>query len=257
MSLRVLCLHAHPDDPEILAAGTLALLAAAGHKVSIATMTAGDCGSDAHSPQEISDIRRSEAARSASIIGADYHCLGFHDMVIFNDDTSRRKVTAALRRHRPDIVLTASPLDYHADHEATSLLVRDACFAASVPNYGTAAFDPARSLPAIPHLYFVDPVGGVDRDGNPQIPHFAVDVSTVFETKRRMLSQHESQRAWLQRQHGMDDFLDQMTAWCRKRGALAGLEYGEGFRHYTAHPWPTAPLLEETLGATVHPLKKD
>jgi N-acetylglucosamine malate deacetylase 1 len=248
MSKRILCLHAHPDDPEILAGGTLALLAAAGHKVLMVTMTSGDCGSDQHSADEISDIRRSEAARSAALIGADYFCLGFHDMVIFNDDASRRKVTAALRRHRPDIILTASPLDYHADHEATSILVRDACFAASAPNYGTASFDPSRALPAIPHLYFVDPVDGVDRDGRPQRPHFVVDVASVFDTKTRMLSQHESQRAWLKRQHSMDDFLEQMTIWCKQRGALAGIEYGEGFRHYTGHPWPADPALESLLG---------
>jgi LmbE family N-acetylglucosaminyl deacetylase len=37
----------------------------------------------------------------------------------------------------PDVVITASPVDYHPDHEAISVLVRDACFAASVPHYAT------------------------------------------------------------------------------------------------------------------------
>jgi N-acetylglucosamine malate deacetylase 1 len=76
-----------------------------------------------------------------------------------------------------------------------------------------------------------------------------VNIASVLETKRRMLSQHESQRAWLQRQHGIDHFLDQMTTWSRQRGALAGFESGEGFRHYTGHPWPQEPLLEELIGA--------
>ena len=251
MSLRILCLHAHPDDAEILAGGTLALLAERGHRVAIASMTAGDCGSDSHRPEEISDIRRTEAAKAAALIGAEYHCLGFHDLVIFNDDSSRRRVTAALRKHRPDIILTASPLDYHCDHESTSLLVRDACFACSAPNYGTAAFGPGPSLPRIPHLYFVDPIEGVDRDGRPQTPHFVVNVGAMMEMKKRMLASHESQRAWLQRQHGIDDYIVQMTEWTRNRGALAGLEFGEGFRHYTGHPWPSEPVLEEALGAEV------
>lgn len=248
MSLRILCLHAHPDDAEILAGGTLALLAARGHKVIIASMTAGDCGSDTRPAEEISDIRRTEAARAAAMIGAEYFCLGFHDLVIFHDDSSRRRVTAALRKHRADIVLTASPQDYHCDHEATSLLVRDACFACSVPNYGTAAFVPAPPLPRIPHLYFVDPIDGVDRDGRPQTPQFVVEVGSVMETKKRMLASHESQRAWLQRLHRIDDYIEQMAAWNRKRGDLAGVEFGEGFRHYTGHPWPTEPVLEEALG---------
>jgi len=248
MSLRILCLHAHPDDAEILAGGTLALLAERGHKVIIASMTAGDCGSDTRRPEEISDIRRTEAARAAAMIGAEYVCLGFHDLMIFQDDAARRRVTAALRKHRADIILTASPRDYHCDHEATSLLVRDACFACSAPNYGTAAFGPAPALTQIPHLYFVDPIEGVDRDGVPQPPQFVVDVGSVMETKKRMLASHESQRAWLQRQHRIDDYIDQMEQWSAKRGALAGLAFGEGFRHYTGHPWPCEPVLEEALG---------
>jgi len=39
---RVLSIHAHPDDAEILAGGTLALLAGRGHHITIATMTPGD-----------------------------------------------------------------------------------------------------------------------------------------------------------------------------------------------------------------------
>lgn len=166
MKKRILCLHAHPDDAEILAGGTLALLATRGHNVIIATMTAGDCGSVEYGPQEIARIRQSEAARAAAVIGAQYHWIGFADLAIFTDDPSRRRVTAALRRLRPDIVLTASPRDYHCDHEATSDLVTDACFGSSAPNYLTQAYDQAPALSAIPHLYYVDPAEGIDRDGN-------------------------------------------------------------------------------------------
>jgi N-acetylglucosamine malate deacetylase 1 len=37
----ILAIHAHPDDVEILAAGTLAQLSAAGHRVMIVSMTPG------------------------------------------------------------------------------------------------------------------------------------------------------------------------------------------------------------------------
>jgi LmbE family N-acetylglucosaminyl deacetylase len=255
--MRILCLHAHPDDAEIFAGGALALLAARGHSVVIATMTAGDCGTSEHSPEEIADIRRSESARSAALIKAEYHCLGFHDLAIFNDDSSRRKVTAALRRFRPQLIITASPVDYHCDHEATATLVRDACFGASAPNYRTHALstEPAPALAAIPHLYFADPVEGVDRDGRLQPPQFVVDVAAVFSRKRDMLACHESQRNWLRRQHGLDDYLETMETWCRARGQLAGLAYGEGFRQYTGHPYPASPLLQELLDGLAHPLR--
>src|SRR5450755_491893 len=131
---RILAIHAHPDDVEILAGGTLALLAAAGHSITIVTMTPGDCGSADLPAEEIADLRRNEAASSASRIGAEYRCAEFRDLSIFNDDTSRRHVVEILRRYKPNLVLTAAPVDYLCDHEATSELVRDACFAAPARN---------------------------------------------------------------------------------------------------------------------------
>ena len=246
--MHVACIHAHPDDAEILAGGTLALLAASGNKVTIVSMTAGDCGSGAHTAKEISNIRQREAAASAKLIGADYQCAKFRDLAIFNNDESRRRVTELIRKLRPDIILTALPVDYHCDHEATSVLVRDASFAASVPNYATNAKDAAPPLHAIRHLYFVDSIGGVDRFGATIEPGFVVNVKTTFKTKRQMLAAHESQRAWLKRQHGIDDPLQVMERWTRARGKLAGIDYGEGFRRYGGHPFPDTPLLEELLG---------
>jgi LmbE family N-acetylglucosaminyl deacetylase len=249
--MHVACIHAHPDDAEILAGGTLALLAASGNHVTIISMTAGDCGSGLHSAKEIATIRQREAAAAAKIIGAGYVCAKFHDLAIFNNDESRRRVTELLRKTRPDIVLTSSPVDYHCDHEATSILVRDACFAASTPNYATNAKDPAPPLHAVRHLYFVDPVEGVDRWGTTIQPDFTVNVKSTFKTKRQMLAAHESQRAWLKQQHGIEDFLQQMERWTRARGKLAGIDYGEGFRRYGGHPFPRTPMLEELLGTKV------
>jgi LmbE family N-acetylglucosaminyl deacetylase len=254
MTKHILSLHAHPDDAEILAGGTLALLARAGHRVTIASMTAGDCGSAEYEPEEIAAQRQREACASAALIGARYLCLQFRDLAIFNDDVSRRRVTAALRSLKPDLVLTASPADYHCDHEATSVLVRDACFGAPAKNYSAREFDAPPPLDAIPHLYFMDPDSGTGRDGQPVRPDFLVDIASVFETKREMLARHESQAAWLKKHHGMDDFLATMEAWTRARGSLGGLACAEGFRHYRGHPYPESPLLEELLGpGLIHP----
>ncbi len=247
MSKRIVAIHAHPDDCEILAGGTLALLAARGHHITVVTMTPGDCGSPELPPDEIASIRREEARAAAALIGGEYVCAEFRDLAIFNDDASRRRVTAVLRRLRPEVVITASPIDYMCDHETTSALVRDACFGVSVPNY-TADHDGAPPLEAIPHLYFMDPIGGVDREGQPVTADFTVDVSATFEMKKRMLACHASQREWLRRQHGIDEYLETMERWTRAIGRRAGLEYGEGFRRYKGHPYPQTPLLEELLG---------
>lgn len=251
MKKNILAIHAHPDDVEILAAGSLAHLAAAGHNITIVTMTPGDCGSRDHTPEEIAGIRRAEAGRSAAHIGAQYRCAEFRDLAVFSDDASRRRVVEILRRSAPDVVLTASPVDYLCDHEATSQLVRDACFGAPAPNYSTGVPNPAPPLAAIPHLYFMDPIGGVDRDNRPVLPDFWANVTARMETKTAMLAEHSSQRQWLLKHHGIDDYIESMKTWTRENGARAGVEYAEGFRRYQGHPYPQSPLLEELLGDSV------
>lgn len=245
---RILSIHAHPDDAEILAGGTLAILARLGHAVTIVSMTPGDCGSHELPPDEIAAIRRAEAASAAALIGANYVCAEFRDLAIFNDDPGRRRVTELLRKNQPDIVLTSAASDYLCDHEMTSLLVRDACFASPAPNYKTGG---AVVLDRIPHLYYMDPIGGHDRNGHYVQPDFAVDVFNVLDLKKEMLAKHSSQRNWLMRQHGMDNYITQMELWTRECGMRFALRAAEGFRHYRGHPYPTTPLLQELLGETL------
>ena len=244
----ILAIHAHPDDVETLASGTLARLAGAGHRVEILTATAGEGGSTETGPEETARVRLAEAAAAAAVIGATHRCAGFGDLAVFNDDASRRRMTELVRTAKPDIVLAASPADYHPDHEAASVLARDACFAATVANYWTG---PAEALESIPHLYFMDPIGGRDRSGARIRPDFGVDVGDVMEIKRRMLSQHQSQTAWVARQHGVPDFVQSMEAWAARRGRDFGVAYAEGFRRYRHHPYPSTPALEALLGDKV------
>lgn len=241
--MHIVSIHAHPDDAEILAAGTLALLANQDNKVTIVTMTPGDKGSDTLPPEEIGAIRRMEAMTAASLIGADYLCAEYRDLEIFNDHPSRQKMTEVLRMLKPDIVITSAPSDYLCDHEMTSILVRDSLFAAINPNYRTHS----APLKGIPHLYYMDPIEGLDRDHRRVVPDFIVDVGSTFQTKREMLAAHASQREWLLRQHGMDDYLLSMESWTKFRGSELGLDYGEGFRQYRGHPYPQTPLLQELL----------
>jgi LmbE family N-acetylglucosaminyl deacetylase len=247
---RILAIHAHPDDIEFQCAGTLARLKQAGCQITVATMTAGDCGSAELAPAEISRVRRGEAQSAAALLGADCLCLEFPDLGIVHDNDGRRRVTEAIRRARPDIVLTAPPVDYMCDHEMTSRLVRDACFAASVPNYSTRQWEPAPPIVKIPHLYYVDAIEGIDYFGNPIRPEFIVDVSATFELKLKMLACHASQRDWLLKQHGIDEYLESCKKWSAKRGAEIGAAFGEAFTQHKGHPYPHDNLLQVLLTAT-------
>jgi LmbE family N-acetylglucosaminyl deacetylase len=116
-----------------------------------------------------------------------------------------------------------------SEHEATSLLVRDACFAAPLPNYRTGAEDAAPAVPAIPHLYFVNPLAGTESE-------FYIDIRATFAIKRAMLAEHDSQRSWLAKHHGIDDYLDQMERWTRETGRAQ--ERARGIWQYKGHPYP-------------------
>jgi len=244
----ILAFHAHPDDIETLAAGTLALLAANGHRVTIATMTAGDCGAIDTAPEETARIRRGEAAAAAKMIGAGYRCANVPDLCVFNDDDGRRRAVELIRAVQPEIVITGSPADYHPDHEATSILVRDACFASTVKNYATG---PSAPLAHIPHLYFMDPIEGRDRNGQHVTPDFAVDISAHIEMKKNMLNCHASQVRWVDKQHGESNFSQAMERFSAKVARPFGVAFAEGFRQYTGTPYPRSERLQELVGSAL------
>jgi LmbE family N-acetylglucosaminyl deacetylase len=244
----ILTVLAHPDDAEFLCAGTLIrLVREHGWRVHIATMTPGDCGSATLPPEEISRIRRGEGARAASLIGGVYHCLEERDLLIAYTEPALERVTRLLRAVRPRVVLTHSPADYMLDHEMTSTLARAAAFGAPVPNF---LRDRGHGPPLehIPHLYYCDPIEGKDLFGREVTPDFAVDISGVIDAKAEMLAAHASQREWLLKHHGMDQYLQAMRDWGARRGRSCGVAYAEGFRQHRGHSYPQDNLLGQLLG---------
>jgi LmbE family N-acetylglucosaminyl deacetylase len=242
-----LAILAHPDDAEFLCAGTLVrLYRERGWSIHIATMTAGDCGSAEHSADEISRIRRAEAAAAAGLVGGEYHCLDERDLLVSYTEPALIKTTRLLRRVRPSVVLTHSPDDYHLDHEMTSKLARGAAFAASVPLFRRDEWAPTDR---IPHFYYCDPIEGKDALGREVTPAFRIDVTTAIDAKTEMLSCHASQRNWLTKQHGIDNYLDSMRIWTARRGRDSGVAYAEGFRQHLGHGYPQDNLLAKLLGS--------
>ena len=254
---RVLAFGAHPDDVEISCAGTLRALQGAGCAVYVATMTLGDCGSRELPPDEVRRVRRAEAEAACRILGAGYHYGGSNDFRIFNDDPHNGRTTLVMRLVAPQIVLTHSPGDYMLDHDATSVLVRNACFYASAPNYDSAGHTGAKAMDAVPHLFYWDVMEGFDMFGKPVAPEFYVDISDVIDLKTEMLAAHKSQREWLRAQHGIDEYLDSMRAWSARRGEdasrIAGrkIAYAEAFRQHRGHAYPQNNVIEETLSDRV------
>ncbi len=240
----VLGIFSHPDDAEMVCAGTLSLFRKAGWEVHIATMAPGDKGTAEYSREEISRIRKAEAARAAEVIGATYHCLGLEDVYILYDRDSINRTTALIRNVHPSIVFTSSPNDYMVDHELTSLIVQTACFSTGIKNMEVNAtpYEP------VPFLYYCDPMEGKDIFGKPVIPSLYVNISGEIETKEKMLAKHESQRNWLLTHHKMDEYILAMKRFAAEKGRFAGVSYAEGFRQHLGHGFPQTNILMEVIG---------
>lgn len=245
----VLSLGAHPDDAEFLHGGVLSLLHKKGWKVHIATITPGDCGTVEYSREEISRIRKAEAAKSARILDGGYHCLECDDAFIMYDKPTLLKAIELVRKVRPTIVFTMSPSDYMVDHEIASKIARTACFCCGVVNIKTAGAEP---FEPVPYLYYADPVEGKDILGNEIKPRIIVDITSVMDIKEKMLCCHESQRNWLLKHHGVDDYVISMKKLAEKRGRQIRCGFAEGFRQHLGHAYPQDNILKSELGNLVH-----
>src|SRR3954453_440290 len=97
-SYTVVSFHAHPDDEALLVSGTLARLAAEGHRVVLVSATAGEGGlasSSYGTADELAAHRREELRRSADAIGAArVEFLGYGDSGLDGRAIPRRGVEA-------------------------------------------------------------------------------------------------------------------------------------------------------------------
>lgn len=227
--MRVLAIGAHPDDLEILCAGTLARYAQAGHEVVMCVATDGTAGHMLIKPPELAQIREREARAAAAVIKAEFIWLGFPDELIFNDRETRLAFVDAIRQARPDLIITHAPDDYHPDHRMVNRLVFDASFVASLPNIETN--QPAH--PAVPPLYYMDTLAGKGFH-----PSEYVDISSTIDIKRQMLACHDSQLTWL-KDHDNIDIMEFMEVVARTRGFQCNAPYAEGFRREDV--WPRTP----------------
>ncbi len=217
----VLVITAHPDDMEIACAGTLLKCKARGDRVVVCHLSSGNQGHEIILPEELSEIRAEEAQRSGRLGGFEVMWGGFDDLEIYDGNRqSRDKVVDIIKRVDPDWIITHDPEDYMPDHTATSRLVFDACFAATLPHYETKEKGRARLTP----IYYMDTLAGVNFN-----PTEYVDVSEYIDQKLAMLECHESQIGWM-RDHDGIDFPDMVKTCCRYRGYQCGADYAEGFK---------------------------
>ena len=218
-SERVLAVTAHPDDAELLCAGTLARVKQDGGAIGICVLCQGDKGQPSTRVRHLSAVRREEMTNSAKLLGAKLFPGEFPDGELVDGPLQRMRLIEIYRQFQPTLILAHSPKDYHPDHRAASALAEAVSWFCASRGRKTKS----EPVPTPPAVWWMDTV---NMDGfEPQI---YIDIAEGFSVKQKMLLCHKSQLA-----RGEDgDFspLDElMRLQSQARGAQCGVAYAEAF----------------------------
>ncbi len=225
-----LAIVAHPDDLEYGAASAVARWTAQGKRVGYCLATSGEAGIDATRPEEAGPLREAEERASAAIVGVDaVEFLGFPDGILEYGLPLRRSFAAAIRRHRPDIVLSLNLRDTfgpgalnQADHIATGRAVLDAVRdAANRWVFPEQLEDGLAPWPEVRTVLFA---------GSPEPTH-GVDVTETLRLGVDSLRAHTAYLAGLG--DGSTDPEKFLTAMAEPAGERLGVRYGVSFEVLT------------------------
>ncbi|HEY8302463.1 MAG TPA: PIG-L deacetylase family protein [Jatrophihabitans sp.] len=220
-----LALVAHPDDLEYGAASAIARWTAQGKRVVYCLATSGEAGIDAIDPERSGPLREEEQRASAAVVGVDVvEFLGYPDGVIEYGLPLRRDIARAVRRHRPDVVITGN---YHdswgpgrpnqADHIAVGRAVLDGVRDAANRWVFRELLD--EGVPPWPARQILV-------SGSPHATH-GVDVTDTFEKGIESLEAHAE---YLRGLSGpMSDPREFLEAFARQTGTRIGARFGVSF----------------------------
>ena len=227
---RILAVVAHPDDAELLCAGTLARANREdGAAIGLCVLCSGDKGQPDPPVGNLGDVRHGEMQAAAKILGAELFWVGNGDGELTDNYESRRQLVEVMRQFRATLVLAHAVNDYHPDHQAAARLAEAASWFCASAGHVTDS-GPVASPPA---LWWMDTIEMHDFT-----PGFYVDVSDYLTVKREMLLRHATQLA---RGVGTDfsPLEDVMLRLAHSRGAQSGVVAAEAYRIHAA--WKRTP----------------
>lgn len=188
---RALAVVAHPDDLEYGTAAAVAEWTDGGREVVYLLASRGEAGIDTLSPEECAPVREREQRAGAAVVGVrTVEFLDHRDGVIEYGTGLRRDIAAAIRRHRPELVVTVNHRDTWGgvawnspDHRAVGRAALDAVADAGnrwiFPELGERGLDPWEGVRWTA-------VAGSDR------PTHAVDATAGLERSVRSLLEHRT-----------------------------------------------------------------
>jgi N-acetylglucosamine malate deacetylase 1 len=165
--MKILALGAHPDDIEIFMYGLLSIYKKEGNQVF--TMIATDGAKGGSLKDDLLIKQRAEEAVAGLKYLSNPIFLNIPDSELGESSTHHKIIKENVLNLMPDLIVTHSKHDYHADHRSLSLLTSSA-----VSHY-------------IPILY-CDTLMGVNFQ-----PNYYIDITDYIEFKKEAVLQHNSQ----------------------------------------------------------------
>src|SRR5919106_4175867 len=176
---RCLAVAAHPDDIEYGAAAAVAKWTAQGKTVTYLLATRGEAGIDSLHPDEAAPLREAEERAGAREVGVEVvEFLDHRDGVIEYGLPLRRDIVRAIRRHRPEVIVTGDHsvrmvggLTNQADHRVVGLAALDAARDAGnrwiFPELADEGLEPWGGVRFVAYVGSDRPTHGVDVTGEP------------------------------------------------------------------------------------------
>jgi LmbE family N-acetylglucosaminyl deacetylase len=224
---RALAIVAHPDDLEFGAAAAIARWTGQGKRIVYVLLTSGEAGIDGIPPEQCGPLREQEQRAAAAVVGVDeVEFAGFPDGVLEYGLPLRKAVARAVRRHRPEVVITSNVRDTwddatalnQADHIATGRAVLDGVRDAGnrwvftdLLAEGLEPWNKVREIWAA---------------NSPRARH-GVDVTDTFDKGVASLRAHEQYLAGLG--SGTFDPEEFLESVCRQAGSRLGCRYAVPF----------------------------
>jgi bacillithiol biosynthesis deacetylase BshB1 len=225
LKLDLLVITVHPDDAELGCAGTILKHIAAGKKVGIVDLTQGELGT-----RGTAETRHQEAADAARLLGVNIReNLKMRDGFFRNDEEHQLKVISAIRKYKPEIIISNALRDRHPDHGRAGDLINDAVFLAGLRKITTYDGEVEQSIHR-PRLllqliqdYYIQ-------------PDIVVDISDYWEQKIEVIQAYKTQffnpsynenepQTYISR----PEFLDVIESRAIEFGKNIQARYAEGF----------------------------
>jgi 4-oxalomesaconate hydratase len=191
--MALLVISAHAGDFVWRAAGALALATARGERAVVVCLSYGERGESAKAWRdgldlaEIKNLRRAEATAAASALGADIEFFDAGDYPLGETQELVDRLVRVYREVEPTVVLTHTLADpYNGDHPAAARMALQARVLAQAIGYDA----PGEPLGA-PPVFFFEPHQPEQCDFRPNV---LLDISSVFDTKRRAMECLPAQR---------------------------------------------------------------